>query len=82
MGGGIGRTAINMGWGNLGANTANNIMQSINEGTFSQDMEKNGAKILTGAFGMGVGNLYGNYWGNIFLPSVYGTTTDQILEGK
>jgi len=82
LGGGTGSFATNMGVANLVANTANNIYNSVNHGTFTKDREVNSVKIITSAFGMAFGNLYSNYAGNILLPSVYGNTLDYYLDTK
>ena len=80
IGGGSGNAAIKLGWANLGANTLNNFGTSLSKGEFRQDIGINSVKMLTGGFGMGIGNAYGNYVGGTLLPSAYGAVTDKALE--
>ena len=59
----------------------NNVGTSISQGTFKQDLGINGAKILTGAFGMGVGNYFSSsYLGGTVLPGAYYGVTDNVIE--
>jgi|SRR5690606_8047309 len=86
FGGGTGKAAISMGWANFGGNVFNNYYtsyESVNSvrGIYN-DAPMNAAKVVTGMFGMGLGHLYSNYMGGVFLPSFYGTATDEIIENQ
>ncbi len=87
LGGGSGSTAVKLGWANFAGNMANNFGTSIYNGTFNSDLSMNSAKVLTGLFGMGIGNYngitngyLGGYLGTTLMPGVYFNTTDVAIE--